>query len=127
MFMYKLTLFVYIILFYCFYEYMRMRYNLSRALLLFERMSIDYEESCEQIYTNCNIDDYTIICNKAVYLNSEITNKTKYYILDNLDYCKNEPFLNKESNYDYFSNNKMCFIFLNTTKNALTDMIFNYC
>ena len=68
--MIKLTLLIYIILFYCFYEYMRMRYNLSQALLLFERMSIDYEDSCEQSYINCDIDDYTIICNKAVYLNS---------------------------------------------------------
>ena len=117
MFMYKLTLFVYILLFYAFYEYMTMRYyyNLSQALLLFERLSIDYN------------DIYTILCEKAVYIDPDTTNKTKNIILNNLDYCPNDPFFNKESNYDYFSNDRLCVIFLNTTKNAFTDMIFNYC
>ncbi len=94
-----------------------MRYNLSRALLLFEELSM----------CNDDFNDYTILCNKAVYLDSNITNKTKYYILDNLDYCPNDVFINKESNYDYFLNDRMCVIYLNTTKNAFTDMIYNYC
>ena len=115
--MYKLTLFVYILLFYVFYEYITMRYyyNLSQALLLFERFSVDYNEN------------YTLLCEKAVYIESGATDITKNIILNNLDYCPNDPFYNKENNYDYFSNNRLCVIYLNTTKNAFTDMIFNYC